>query len=221
MSAAPVWQCSEQELPVELGALEIQSHATWAQILAGSRKSIPEGIAAAKGYSTTVELVRAVARVPRSEARSRIAAAAVVLHHWRFAGHQRRGRASPRLRRRSHPHRAGQTRRTARREPTSRTVPAAIRRAVNVRDGGCAFPGCAVPARWCVIHHCIHWADHGHTSVDNCVARCGRHHRLMHHSNWRIEMTGGIPQFPPLPWLGGQARRNPLHTASELIRIRE
>jgi hypothetical protein len=34
MSAAPVWQCSEQELPVELGALEIQSHATWAQILA-------------------------------------------------------------------------------------------------------------------------------------------------------------------------------------------
>jgi hypothetical protein len=103
----------------------------------------------------------------------------------------------------------------------SRTVPAAIRRAVNVRDGACTFPGCAVPARWCVIHRCIHWAGHSPTSVDNCVARCGRHHRLMHHSDWHIEMTGGIPQFPPLPWLGGQARRNPLHTASELIRIRE
>ena len=72
----------------------------------------------------------------------------------------------------------------------SRTVPSAIRRAVLLRDGGCAFPGCAVPARWCDIHHCVHWVDHGPTSLANCVALCGRHHRLLHHSDWRIDMTG-------------------------------
>jgi hypothetical protein len=104
---------------------------------------------------------------------------------------------------------------------SSRTVPTAIRRAVILRDGGCAFPGCSVPVRWCDIHHCIHWVDHGPTSVDNCVALCGRHHRLIHHSDWRIDMTNGIPEFHPPPWLGGPPRRNPLHTAPELIRIRE
>jgi hypothetical protein len=103
----------------------------------------------------------------------------------------------------------------------SRTVPTAIRRAVILRDRGCAFPGCSVPARWCDIHHIIHWVDHGPTSLDNCVALCGRHHRLLHHSHWQIQMTNGIPQFHPPPWLGGPPRTNPLHTAPDLIRIRQ
>ncbi|HET9117792.1 MAG TPA: DUF222 domain-containing protein [Pseudonocardiaceae bacterium] len=94
----------------------------------------------------------------------------------------------------------------------SRTVPAAIRRAVIVRDRGCTFPGCSVPARWCDIHHVVHWADNGSTGIGNCVALCGRHHRLIHHSDWRIEMATGIPEFYPPPWLGGTPRRNPLHT---------
>lgn len=103
----------------------------------------------------------------------------------------------------------------------SRTVPTAIRRAVILRDGGCAFPGCSVPARWCDIHHCVHWADHGPTSVGNCVALCGRHHRLLHHSDWRIDITSGIPEFHPPSWLGGPPRRNPIHLAPGLIRNRQ
>jgi hypothetical protein len=100
----------------------------------------------------------------------------------------------------------------------SRTVPSAIRRAVVLRDGGCAFPGCSIPARWCDIHHIVHWVDHGPTSLENCVALCGRHHRLLHHSHWRIEMADGIPEFHSPPWLGGPPRTNPLHTTT--IRIR-
>jgi len=47
------------------------------------------------------------------------------------------------------------------------------------------------------------------------------HHRLLHHSDWRIGMTDGIPEFHPPPWLASSPRRNPLHTAPELIRLRE
>ncbi|MGH3788251.1 MAG: DUF222 domain-containing protein, partial [Pseudonocardiaceae bacterium] len=103
----------------------------------------------------------------------------------------------------------------------SQTVPIAIRRAVIVRDRGCAFPGCSVPARWCEIHHVMFWADGGETSVGNCVALCGRHHRLVHHSHWGIEMADGIPQFHPPLRLGGPPRRNPLQIGPELIRIRQ
>ncbi|HEY2765694.1 MAG TPA: hypothetical protein VGJ13_17040 [Pseudonocardiaceae bacterium] len=63
--------------------------------------------------------------------------------------------------------------------------------------------------------------DGGTTCLANCVLLCGRHHRLVHHSAWRIEMTGGTPQFHPPPWLGGSPRRNPLHTRPELPRLRE
>jgi len=417
MSTAPVcpptvWQSSDGALLAELGALETQLHATWAQMLSVIAEIDSRGIAAAKGYGTTVELVRAIARVPRSEARSRVDAAADVLpgrglgggpvgprlpqtaaavtdHAIGAAdvavirsvlarmparlGTEQRAQVEAELARQARILDAGQlavlgkrmlayldqdgrppqghhpeTRRhlslrdrdggvelsgwldreaaeivsaalsplaaprpandvevdlrtaaqrdadalvelaqralgsgdlpteggerpqvvvtvslpvlqgligsaslalggpinaeIARRiacdaelipvvlgtrgEPldvgrASRTVPTAIRRAVVLRDGGCGFPGCSVPARWCEIHHVIAWADGGPTSVGNCVALCGRHHRLIHHSDWHIDMTDGIPQFHPPPWLGGSSRRNPLHATAALIRIRE
>lgn len=411
MSTAPVWQGSDAELLAELGALETRLHSTWAQMLSVVAEIDSRRVAGEVGYGTTVELVRAIARVSRGEARARIAAAADVLpgrgvngapvepklpataaavaEHAigaadvavirsvlaRVPSHvaaEKRAEVEAELARHARTLDAGQlavlgkrivayldqdgprpqdtpeTRRwlrfrdrdggyelagwldreaaeivrsalsplaaprpatdveadlrdatqrdadalvdlaqralgsgelpteggerpqvvvtvslpvlqgrigsaslalggpinadTARRiacdaaiipvvlgtrgEPldvgrASHTVPAAIRRAVTVRDRGCAFPGCSVPARWCDIHHVIHWADHGPTSLGNCVTLCGRHHRLAHHSDWRIDMTSSIPEFHPPPWLGGPPRHNPLHIAPDLIRIRQ
>ncbi|HET9117524.1 MAG TPA: DUF222 domain-containing protein [Pseudonocardiaceae bacterium] len=411
MSGAPVWQSSDADLLAELGALETQMHSTWAQMLSVVAEIDSRSMAPGLGYGSTVELVRAITRIPRSEARARVNAAADVLprqgingtpvqprlpstaaavadaaigaadvavirsvlarvpahlnqdtraeveaqlarhartldagqlailgrrilahldqdgrrpndapetrrslrFHDRDGGYELSGwldreaaeilrsalspLASPRpstdteidLRTAAHrdadalielaaraliegelpteggerpqvvvtvslpvlqgrigtaqlafggPINAEIARRIAcdaeiipmvlgsRGEPldigrAARTVPAAIRRAVALRDGGCAFPGCSVPARWCDIHHIVHWVDNGMTSLDNCVALCGRHHRLLHHSSWRIQMTDGIPKFHPPPWLGGPPRTNPLHTTPGLIRIRQ
>jgi hypothetical protein len=53
----------------------------------------------------------------------------------------------------------------------SRIVPAPMRRAVILRDGGCAFPGCGRPPRWCQAHHIWHWSTDGPTALDWGVAK--------------------------------------------------
>jgi hypothetical protein len=62
----------------------------------------------------------------------------------------------------------------------SRVVPASLRRALTVRDGGCTHPGCDTPARWCDTHHPHHWAQGGKTEPANLRLLCRRHHRLAH-----------------------------------------
>lgn len=61
-----------------------------------------------------------------------------------------------------------------------RLVPPAIRHAAWLRDDGCTWPGCTIPAPWCDAHHVTHWADGGRTSLDNTAMLCGRHHTLVH-----------------------------------------
>jgi hypothetical protein len=63
---------------------------------------------------------------------------------------------------------------------TTRTIPAAIRRAVVARQPTCTEDGCDVPAAWCDLHHIVHWINGGPTSVENLEPRCGRHHRDDH-----------------------------------------
>jgi hypothetical protein len=74
-----------------------------------------------------------------------------------------------------------------------------LRRALVLRDQGCAFPGCDRPPRWCDGHHITHWTDGGPTRLTNAVLLCGHHHRLIHHNHWqiRINPTDGLPEFIP------------------------
>jgi hypothetical protein len=71
-----------------------------------------------------------------------------------------------------------------------RTVPPAIRRALNSRDPGCRFPGCH-HTRFLQAHHIRHWADGGETSLENLVNLCPFHHRALHEGGFRIEREAG------------------------------
>jgi hypothetical protein len=66
-----------------------------------------------------------------------------------------------------------------------RTVPAALKRALWARDGGCSFPGCT-HTRFVDAHHIRHWADGGETSLENTMLLCGGHHRLVHEGGYAI-----------------------------------
>ena len=68
---------------------------------------------------------------------------------------------------------------------TSRTIPAATRRALIARDKGCVFEGCGRPPEWTDAHHLRHWVDGGPTTLDNLALLCRRHHRLVHEEGWR------------------------------------
>lgn len=87
------------------------------------------------------------------------------------------------------------------------TVTAALRRALILRDGGCAFPSCHRSYRWCDAHHVRHWADGGPTDLNNLTLLCGQHHRIMHHSDWRCAIRHGRPEFAPPPFI--DATRTP------------
>jgi Domain of unknown function (DUF222)/HNH endonuclease len=77
----------------------------------------------------------------------------------------------------------------------TRTIPPALRRALNARDRGCRFPGCG-SRRFLDGHHIEHWADGGATDLDNLVHLCGHHHRLLHEGGYRITRgPGGALRF--------------------------
>src|SRR5262249_17417380 len=66
-----------------------------------------------------------------------------------------------------------------------RTVPAAIKRALLARDGGCSFPGCT-HTRYIHAHHIRHWSQGGETSLANTLLLCSAHHRLVHEDCYTI-----------------------------------
>ncbi|MGY1792837.1 DUF222 domain-containing protein [Geodermatophilus sp. SYSU D00525] len=85
-----------------------------------------------------------------------------------------------------------------------------IRRAAELRDGGCVFAGCGAPTWWCDVHHLVHWIDGGDTSLENSALLCERHHTKVHHGfrverqptgTWRTYRPDGSAITVPTPLL--------------------
>ena len=68
-------------------------------------------------------------------------------------------------------------------EPT-RTISAALRRALGLRDGQCRFPGCC--ARRVDAHHIRYRSHRGPTTLQNLLSLCRFHHRLVHEGGYTI-----------------------------------
>jgi len=73
----------------------------------------------------------------------------------------------------------------------SADIPAAIRRAVILRDQHCRFPGgCDQPAAGCEVHHLRHRANGGPTSVKDCALFCFFHHQVVIHQwGWTVVLN--------------------------------
>jgi 5-methylcytosine-specific restriction endonuclease McrA len=95
----------------------------------------------------------------------------------------------------------------------TRTIPPALRRALQHRDGGCRFPGCGV--RVAQGHHLHHWAQGGPTTLSNLALLCRRHHRAVHEEGYQVarEANGklqfrrpdgrALPEVPESPRIPG------------------
>ncbi|TQC39131.1 HNH endonuclease [Rhodococcus sp. WS4] len=95
---------------------------------------------------------------------------------------------------------------------STRTVTKRQRKALVARDRGCAFPGCGAPPSWCEGHHIIHFSAGGPSDMGNLVLLCGFHHRLLHRSDWEIEMGADRhPTFIPPKQVDWDRKPIPAH----------
>ena len=91
----------------------------------------------------------------------------------------------------------------------TRTIPPALRRALQHRDRGCRFPGCG--RSFGQGHHIRHWAHGGPTTLSNLAMLCRRHHRAVHEEGFQVERQADgelcfrrpdgrlLSESPPLP----------------------
>lgn len=75
-----------------------------------------------------------------------------------------------------------------------RTVPTGLWRALVVRDGGCLWSGCDMPARWCdVAHLTTAYKDGGRLAPDTAGLLCRRHHRRYDRGGYSARFEDGRP----------------------------
>ena len=71
----------------------------------------------------------------------------------------------------------------------ARTVTPQLKRALDIRDRTCQFPGCC-ESHYVDYHHVQHWAEGGETSKRNLIKLCHYHHDVLHEGKYVIETQG-------------------------------
>ncbi len=89
-----------------------------------------------------------------------------------------------------------------------RTISGPARKALNVRDRGCTWPGCERPASWTSGHHLRHWIHGGSNEPGNLTLLCYRHHWNVHEGGWQVERgdDGRILTIPPTVTFAASSR---------------
>jgi len=103
----------------------------------------------------------------------------------------------------------------------TRTIPPALRRALQHRDQGCRFPGCGV--RFGQGHHIRHWAHGGPTTLSNLTTLCRRHHRAVHEEGYQVmrQPDGELEFKSPYGWVIPEVPQSPELPADPVAVIRE
>jgi len=73
----------------------------------------------------------------------------------------------------------------------TRTVSAALWKALVIRDEHCQAPGCDRAPDSCEAHHVVHWARGGPTNLENLQLLCWHHHREQHIHDARARARAG------------------------------
>ena len=68
----------------------------------------------------------------------------------------------------------------------SRRPNARQRRALDLQDQGCAFPGCEAPAHWADAHHTVAFEASRITDLDQLALLCRFHHHAVHEGGFTL-----------------------------------
>ncbi len=100
---------------------------------------------------------------------------------------------------------------------TTRLANGAQRRVLRGLYPRCAIPDCPVRFDHCKVHHVVWWRHGGRTDLDNLLPVCFRHHQVIHHRGWVVELAADRTLIVTLPDGGRHvhraAGRGPRHEA--------
>ncbi|NQZ10785.1 MAG: HNH endonuclease, partial [Algicola sp.] len=82
----------------------------------------------------------------------------------------------------------------------TRTVSPALKKALDIRDETCRFPGCCAN-KYVEFHHVKHWGDFGPTNPDNLVKLCRFHHDKLHQGHFTVHLQQQTKQNYGQKWL--------------------